>query len=137
VETVAVKFVLDSDVLIDLFAGHEPAGSVIPNLLEMDLAATTAVTAYELYSDASRAGDRQRLDDFLRTLIILPVDVRSVRRAGAVDLSLRRQGQPINPGDNLIAGICLVRDLALVTRNVGHFCRVADLKVVTLADLSG
>lgn len=133
----AVKFVLDSDVLIDLFAGREPAGSVIPNLLELEVAATTAITAYELYSGASRRSDRQRLDDFLETLIILPVDVRSARRAGAVDLSLRRQGQPINPGDNLIAGICLVRDLALVTRNVSHFRRIADLKVVTLADLSG
>lgn len=131
----AVKFVLDSDVLIDLFAGYEPAGSVIPHLLEMDLAATTAITAYELHSGASRASDRQHLHDFLATLIILPVDVQSARRAGAVDLSLRRQGQPINPGDNLIAGICLVRDLALVTRNVSHFRRVADLKVVTLADL--
>jgi predicted nucleic acid-binding protein len=137
VEAVAVKFVLDSDVLIDLFAGHEPAGSVIPNLLEMDLAATTAITAYELYSGASRASDRRSLDDFLETLIILPVDVQSARRAGAVDLSLRRQDQPINPGDNLIAGICLVRNLALVTRNVSHFRRVAGLKVVTLADLSG
>ena len=32
----AVRFVLDSDVLIDLFAGREPAGTFIPNLLEMD-----------------------------------------------------------------------------------------------------
>ncbi|MBI2883463.1 MAG: type II toxin-antitoxin system VapC family toxin [Candidatus Methylomirabilis oxyfera] len=133
----AVRFVLDSDVLIDLFSGQEPAGSVIPNLLEMDLAGTTAVTACELYSGASRARDRSRLDAFLATLMILPLDVQSARRAGAIDLSLRRQGQPINPGDNLIAGICLAYDLALVTRNLSHFRRVADLKVVTLEELSG
>lgn len=132
----AVKFVLDSDVLIDLFAGYEPTGSVIPNLLEMDLAATTAITAYELYSGASRTSDRQRLDDFLATLMILPVDVQSARRAGAVDLSLRRQGRPINPGDNLIAGICLAYDLALVTRNVSHFKRVPSLRIVTLEELA-
>lgn len=133
----AIRFVLDSDVMIDLFAGQEPAGSVIPNLLELELAGTTAVTAYELYSGASRASERERLDAFLTTLTIFPLDTQSARRAGAIDLLLRRRGRPINPGDNLIAGICLTHDLALVTRNVSHFRRIADLKVVTPADLSG
>ena len=132
----AVKFVLDSDVLIDLIAGQEPAGTVIPNLLEMDLAATTAVTVYELYSGAARSSDRRLLDEFLPTLTILPLDARSARYAGAVDLSLLQKGRAINPGDNLIAGICLAHDFALVTRNVSHFRRVPDLKVVTIEELS-
>lgn len=133
----AVRLVLDSDVLIDLLAGREPAGTLIPNLLEMDLAGTTAVTVYELYSGAARPSDRRDLDEFLATLVILPLDARSARRAGAVDLSLRSKGRPINPGDNLIAGICLANDLALVTRNVSHFRRVPGLKVVTMEELSG
>jgi len=77
------------------------------------------------------------ISTFLATLTILPLDAWSARRAGAIDLSLRRKGQPINPGDHLIAGICLARDLALVTRNANRFSRVADLKVVTLEELSG
>jgi len=133
---VAVRFVLDSDVLIDLFEGREPAGTVIPSLLEMDLAVTTAVTVYELYSGATRESIRRDLDEFLGTLVILPLDARAAWHAGAVDISLRRKGHPINPGDNLIAGICLAHDLALVTRNVSHFRRVAALKVVTPEDLS-
>ena len=132
----ALRFVLDSDVLVDLFAGREPAGTVIPNLLEMRLAGTTAVTVYELYSGAARASERRGLDEFLGTLTILPLDSHSARRAGAVDVSLRQMGQPINPGDNLIAGICLAHDLALFTRNVSHFQRVPTLKLVTLEDLS-
>jgi len=133
----AISFVLDSDVLIDLFAGREPAGTVVPSLLEMDLASTTAVTVYELYSGAGRSRDRRGLDEFLATLTILPLDARSARYAGAVDLSLRSKGQAINPGDNLIAGICLAHDKVLVTRNISHFQRVADLKVVTLKEISG
>ena len=50
---------------------------------------------------------------------------------------LRSKGQAINPGDNLIAGICLAHDKVSVTRNVGHFRRVPDLKVVTLEEISG
>lgn len=133
----AISFVLDSDVLIDLFAGREPAGTVVPNLLGMVLAGTTAVTVYELYSGAVRSRDRRGLDEFLATLTILPLDALSARHAGAVDLSLRSKGQAINPGDNLIAGICLAHDKVLVTRNISHFRRVADLKVVTLEEISG
>ena len=132
----AVRFVLDSDVLIDLLAGREPAGTLIPDLLELDLAGTTAVTVYELYSGTARSSDRRGLDEFLATLIILPLDAHSARQAGAVDLSLRSRGRPIDPGDNLIAGICLANDLALVTRNVSHFRRVPDLKVVMMEELS-
>ena len=56
------------------------------------LAATTAVTVYELYSGAARSRGRRLLDEFLPTLTILPLDGRSVRYAGAVDRSLRQQG---------------------------------------------
>ena len=132
----AVRFVLDSDVLIDLLAGREPAGTVVPNLLQLNLAGTTAVTVYELYSGAVHSSHRRSLDGFLSALPIFPLDARSARYAGAVDQSLRQKGQPINPGDNLIAGICLAHNLALVTRNVGHFRRIANLKVITLEDLS-
>lgn len=135
----AISFVLDSDVLIDLFAGREPAGTVTPSLLEMDLAGTTAVTVYELYSGAGRSRDRRGLDEFLATQTILPwtPDRRGALGLWTVDLSLRSRGRAINPGDKLIAGICLAHDKVLVTRNVSHFQRVADLKVVTLEEISG
>lgn len=133
----AVRFVLDTDVLIDLITGREPAGTVIPALLELEVAGTTAISVYELHSGATRSSHRRALEAFLSTLTILPLDARSAWHAGAVDLSLRQKGRPINPGDNLIAGICLARDLALITRNIGHFRRVAQLKLVTLEELSG
>ena len=132
----AVRLVLDSDVLIDLIAGREPAGTAIPILLEMNAAGTTAVTVYELYSGAASLRDRQLLDGFLSSLTIFPLDSRAARHAGAVDVALRQKGQPINPGDNLIAGICLAHNLALVTRNLRHFRRVPELKVLALEDIT-
>jgi len=132
----AVRFVLDTGVLIDLIAGREPAASVVPALLDLEVAGTAAITVYELHSGAARSKPRRALDEFLSTLPIFPLDARSARQAGAVDLSLRQKGRPINPGDTLIAGICLAHNLALITRNISHFRRVADLKVLTLEDLS-
>ncbi len=132
----AVRFVLDTDVLIDLMAGREPAGTVIPALLELEVAGTTAITVYELHSGATQSRHRRELDEFLSTFPVLPLDARSARRAGAVGQSLRQKGRPINPGDNLIAGICLAHNLALITGNISHFRRVAELKAITLEDLS-
>lgn len=132
----AVRFVLDTDVLIDLIAGREPAGTVIPALLELEVAGTTAITVYELHSGAAHSHHRRALDAFLSTLTVFPLDAQSARHAGAVDLSLRQKGRPINPGDNLIAGICLAHNLALVTRNLRHFRRVPELKVLALEDMT-
>ena len=132
----AISFILDSDVLIDLFAGREPAGMVVPSLLEMDRAGTTAVTVYELDSGAARSRDRRGRGEFLATLRFFPW---TPNRHGMPGLwtCLRSKGQAINPGDHLIAGICLAHDKVSVTRNVIHFQRVADLRVVTLEELSG
>jgi len=74
----AVRLVLDSDVLIDLIAGREPAGTAIPILLEMNAASTTAVTVYELYSGAASLCDRQLLDGFLSSLTIFLTHYRNV-----------------------------------------------------------
>ena len=46
----AVRFVPDRDVLIDLFAGGEPGGTVIRTLLEMELAGPTSISVDELNS---------------------------------------------------------------------------------------
>ncbi len=132
----AVRLVLDSDVLIDLLAGWAPAATIIPTLLEMEVAATTAVAVYELYSGAGRLRDHLGLNALLSSLTILPLDAHSARHAGAVDHSLRRQGHPINPGDTLIAGICLAHNLAIVSRNVRHFRRVTGLQVISLEELT-
>ena len=64
----AVRFVLDTDVLIDLIVGREPAGRVIPALLELEVAGTTAITVYDLHSGATQSSHRRALDAFLSTL---------------------------------------------------------------------
>ena len=49
----AVRFVLDTDAFIDLMAGREPAGTIIPALLKLEAAGTTAITVYEPHSGAA------------------------------------------------------------------------------------
>ena len=46
-----------------------------------------------------------------------------------IDTDLRKQGNPIDDIDLLIAGIALENDLVIATRNVGHFSRIQTLTV--------
>ena len=39
------------------------------------------------------------------------------------------RGQLIGPNDLLIAAICMVNDVALVTHNLSEFGRIADLNI--------
>jgi len=48
---------------------------------------------------------------------------------------LKKSGQQIGIADELIAAICKTYDICLLTKNIGHFQRVRDLKVIGLNEI--
>ena len=93
---------------------------------------TTAVTRFELLAGAR---DRRHLDLILRlldTIPTLPLDRAAADRAADVQRALGGRGAGIGMADSLIAGIVLVHDGTLLTRNRHHFERVDGLKLATL-----
>jgi predicted nucleic acid-binding protein len=91
----------------------------------------TAVTVYELRygvealpegrrrDELDRAINRALTDDFAGR--VLPLDEAAAAIAASLAVSRRRQGQPIEIRDTLIAGIVLANKAELATRNVRHF----------------
>lgn len=125
--------VADTDVLIDYLAGRGPAAERVEIELTSDSFGTTAVTRFELLAGAR---DRTAQDMILRlldTIPTLPLDRPAADRAAEIQRALGRKGQGIGMADSLIAGIALVHDAILLTRNVQHFERVAGLKLATLS----
>ncbi|MEW6459390.1 MAG: type II toxin-antitoxin system VapC family toxin, partial [Bacillota bacterium] len=59
-------------------------------------------------------------------------DREAAEKAADLERNLRASGQTIGTRDVFIAGICLVRNLPLVTGNVEHFRRIPDLQVIPL-----
>ena len=47
----------------------------------------------------------------------------------AIIISLEKAGLPIGTLDELVAGICLANNAGIVTRNIGHFSMIPNLKV--------
>jgi tRNA(fMet)-specific endonuclease VapC len=124
--------VADSDVLIDFLAGRGSAAERVEIELRSDSLGTTAVTRFELLAGAR---DRTAQDLVLRLLDAihtLPLDRPAADRAAEIQRALGRKGGGIGMADSLIAGIVLVHDGILLTRNRKHFERVDGLKLATL-----
>lgn len=121
--------VADTDVLIDALRGREPFARRVAAEIEAGRLATTAISAFELLSGARQPSERQRIEDLLAGLAVVPLDAR----AGAVAAELRRElegrGESTGLADYLIAGICVGRSAPLMTRNRRHFERIPGLRL--------
>jgi len=125
--------IADTDVLIDFMKVGGPAGDQVAQGLESGTLATTTITVFELLGGARTPRMERKILDLLDLLPHFPFDTPAARRAAQVRRELETTGQKIGMGDSLIAGIVLVRNGALLTRNVRHFGRVAGLPLVPIA----
>ncbi len=125
--------VLDSDVLIDYLRARGPGHALVARLRSSLAYRVTAVSAFELALGRSYARDPRPV---LAVLSVphLALTRAAAIRAGSLLRSLRTEGRSIDIRDAMQAGICLDAGLPLVTRNLGHFERVADLRLLDPAE---
>ena len=120
----------DTDVLIDYLAGTQPIRDEIRAYIQSDRLLTSAITCFELLSGA-REGKR---GDAVRRLVaaipIVSLDREAATRGATVRQGLMRNGLTIGMADSLIAGIALVNNLSLLTRNRKHFERIEGLRLL-------
>lgn len=122
--------VADSDVLIDALRGRQPGVTQVAQGLDTGLLSTTSVTLFELLSGVRSEAESASIERLLGALSILPFDDAASRAAASLRRALAAQGSPIGMADYMIAGICLARSAALLTRNRAHFERVPGLALV-------
>ncbi len=127
-----MNYLVDTDRVVDYLKGRT---SVVERLtiLAPEGLAISLITYGEIYegiyfgrnSEQHETGFR----NFLRGVVLLPLDRTIMRRFARVRGDLRSKGQSINDPDLLIAATALHYDLTLLTYNVRHFGRIAGLKV--------
>lgn len=127
--------VVDTDVLIDYFAGISPSAEAIAQLLTEDRLAVTALTLFELACGAQTPAQLDDLELLAQAAYLLDLDSPSALRAGAVYRELRARGELLETADLLIAGCCLAAGLPLLTRNTAHFRRVRGLKLLEAEEI--
>jgi tRNA(fMet)-specific endonuclease VapC len=94
---------------------------------------TTTITLGELLYGAAKRGSERftaRVRDVVfRGAGVLPFDVAAAEIYGPLRARLESEGRRLDEPDLRIASIALVHDLTLVTGNVRHFSRIAELRV--------
>lgn len=129
------RVIIDTDILVDFLRNKQQAASLIESLEENNcLLATTAINAFELYYGAHKSTDPEKnlhsTTQLLNRLVLLPLTPKSAQRAGHIYAALERQGQPIGLRDTLIGAIALTRNFSITTKNIDHFRKIDDLKLI-------
>jgi len=124
--------VIDSDVVIQALRGPGPA--LADKLRTHDgKLAVSAISITELTYGALRARDRDEaldaVEGFLDSVVVLEMDQRAGRVAGAIRAELAARGTPIGPYDVLIAAQARAEGLVLATGHAREFKRVEGLQV--------
>ena len=135
----SIRYLIDTDGLLDLINGQVEAIEFLDSVLSNGYLATTAITHAEVYAGvhASRDPDktRARIEHFFATthMEIIPLTTQPARMAGLFFGTLVSQGQTTGLPDLLNAAIALVHDYTIVTRNIRHYERIPNLKIVSPA----
>lgn len=121
-----IRYLLDSDILVEFLRGREEAMRYL-NDLDGDLL-VSVITIAELFAGARNDTEGQVLDEFLSTLAAIPVD-RIIAERGGRYRQQYKHSHGTGLDDALIAATAEVMQLRLVTFNQRHFPMISNLLV--------
>jgi len=127
-----VSYLVDSDWVIDALAGVPSALSELERLSDDGLA-ISIITFGEVLEGAYLFPDYeahlQRLMQFLSGFRLVGLSEGVMEQFAQLRHELRQRGQLIPDFDLLIASTAIHYGLTLMTRNIRHFSRIADLEL--------
>jgi len=127
-----MKFLLDTDTCIYWLRGHlavrKRLNEITPQTLAISVITLAELRYGAAYSERP-ADNHQAINDFVSAITVLGLTPEAASIFGDVKADLRRNGQLIEDMDLLIAATARASDLTLVTNNVSHFERIADLRL--------
>lgn len=126
-----MKYLVDSDWVIDYLAGRQAAITLLTSLAREGLA-VSLITLGEIYEGIYYGRDPQKSEagfrSFLRGVAVLSLNRSIMQRFGYIRGDLRRRGLLIGDPDILIAATAIYHDLTLLSRNRKDYERIQSLK---------
>jgi tRNA(fMet)-specific endonuclease VapC len=111
------RYLIDTDVLIDLSKKRDPAATVLPRLHEQgDELGVSPINITEFYAGL-QPRERAVWDEFFAALRLFPISPAAARQAGIWRYEFARRGTPLPTTDALIAAIAGEQQAVVLTRN--------------------
>jgi predicted nucleic acid-binding protein len=132
------RFLVDTDVFVDLLQGSRSAIEFFRAVLINDQVLVSLFSYGELYEGVLWGRNPQRalfeLEEALNDVEIIPISEETMRIFAQIRGTLRKQGSMIGLGDIIIGATVLELQIPLITRNIRHFARVPELIIINPAN---
>jgi tRNA(fMet)-specific endonuclease VapC len=126
-----MKYLVDSNVLMDLYRGDSSIVAALRRL-SIEKPATTTLNYAEILFGLIGKPEYERIKtDLCTSFELLSLSATSAEVYAHLKLTLQRKGRPIPEMDVLIASIALEHSMTLITRDK-HFASIDGLKVTVL-----
>lgn len=126
----AGKLLLDTSVVVDLFAGDTTAKRL---LARVEVILVPSIALGELVYGAEKSARPEvnlaRVEDFAANVNVLACDLETARRYGKIKNGLRIKGRPLPENDIWIAAVAQQHGLMLATRD-RHFGEIDGLALI-------
>jgi tRNA(fMet)-specific endonuclease VapC len=129
-----IRYLIDTDILIDYTLRREPSTHMLSDLLEDGVAISILSYGELLEGILGRQSLQEREDavtSILEIVTLINLSEEIVRMFAEVRSGLRRTGRLIGDFDILIGATAVIHDLTLLTRNVRHFERIPHLRILS------
>ncbi len=121
------KYLLDTNIIIDLFIGNQETKQQIQQL---EIPIVSAITIGELFYGAEKSQQKpkhiKQVNEFVEICVILDINIATTRIYGTIKNALKLKGRPIPENDLWIAATCIQHGLILVTKDK-HFAEIENL----------
>ncbi len=124
---------LDSDVLINFLRNDIKTIRLLEKLREDgEKLATTSINSFELLKGIPKSSrmSKSSMFEFLSNFKIYNFDLSSSEKAAEIFGYLKSKGEIIELPDILIAAIAITNNEKIMTKNIIHFKRIGELKVL-------
>lgn len=126
------KYMLDTNICIYTIK-NQPSQVRDAFIRHQDQMCVSTVTGMELIYGAEKSAVPEKnlgvIEGFLARLAVMDYDVHAAEHTGQLRAELQKQGKPIGPYDQMIAGHARSLGLILVTNNEREFERVPGLRI--------
>lgn len=123
---------LDSTFLIDLLDRSDAAESKLRDLIATETPVSISPLSVYEAGLGLQEGERERFEEILTSMIVLPLGLAESRRALSIQRTLYDRGEPIGAVDALIAATAAESaDPRVLTRNVSEFSRVVGIDIIS------